>query len=858
MAFSTLFDLHERDLTSEAEVETRLLALLFNDLGYPPKSVVPKKHLEPLIAHSGSKKFPVECDFLLFGSTGTARAVVEAKGPDESIQDFWGQAASYALSYNRDKDEPSKVKWLLISNGHLTSLYRPDSGTPVVTLELDDFASGSPAYVALRSRIKYMTTDEVGGGGLLFEPTSPDKLNDLFAECHNLIRKKEKMGPTDAFYEFCKFIFLKIREDKRREDLAKSLKPYQIPMTLEWVDAQRATSGHPVRDILFAQLRDDLEAAISEEGKKRIYEHNETLKLGADTSRELIKRFEHINLSSIDEDLNGRMFEVFLNAAVRGRELGQYFTPRPLVDFMTRISLYGNKDVEDPPKVIDGCCGTAGFLIEVMAYLASGLRSDTRFNARQRKRLEEKIKNEFLFGIEASERISRIARINMYLHGDGGSHIFHGDGLDNEPTITEDMSSERKHEVRDHIDKIKPSEFDIVLTNPPFSMEYKAANEEEERILRQLPVANGVGSVKSNILFLQRYYDLLKPGGEMLIVLDDTVLNGSTQIKVRHWLLEKFVILSVHSMPFNTFFKADANVKTSVIHVRKKTDEGDVQGHVFMSVSNNIGHDNLLKDTPERNNLNDILNAYIEWKRTGTPPHIVKENQDHLEPLSCPEQVWLLEPDRLSVERLDAFFYAPDLMQTWSDIARMEEDGLIEAKPGSAFDVIGKLPKSERRELKASGARFKYIEIGDVTRYGLITNYREGVLDELPTRAEYQVQKGDVLMALNNSSRGTVVMVPEGFDGGLCTSGFMVIRPRSEEEGHLLWYSLRSEYCRKQIYYLAQSAVQPELKREAWNEYFRVPIPLGPMKEKAVRESKEFQSHLGALLDADRFRLSSL
>ncbi len=315
-------------------------------------------------------------------------------------------------------------------------------------------------------------------------------------------------------------------------------------MTLVWVDAQTATSKHPVRDILFARLRDDLESAIHA-GKKRIFEPNETLKLSADTTRELIKRFEHINLSSIDEDLNGRMFEVFLNAAVRGRELGQYFTPRPLVDFMTRIALHGNKDASNPPKVVDACCGTAGFLIEVMAYLLSSLRNDTRFSPKQKEELGEKIRNECLFGIEANERVARTARINMYLHGDGGSHIFHGDGLDNEPVLAEDMSDERKREVRDHIDKIENSSFDLVLTNPPFSMSYKAENDEEERILRQLSVADGANSVKSNILFLQRYYDLLKPGGEMMIVLDDTVLNGSTQKKVRDWLMDNCVVLGV-------------------------------------------------------------------------------------------------------------------------------------------------------------------------------------------------------------------------------------------------------------------------------------------------------------------------
>ncbi len=842
-------------MKSEAEVETRLLAPLFHDLGYPPQSVVPKAQLEPLIAHSGTRKFTVEADFLLFGSNGAAKVVVEAKNADESVQGAWEQAASYALSYNKDKSDKEKIRWILISNGHITSMYKHDSNNAIVTLQLSDFASGSPPYTTLRSYLKYITAAEIPSGGLAFEVTSPDELNNLFAKCHDLIWKKEKLAPTDAFFEFCKFIFIKIREDKRREQAGDTLQPYQLPMTLDWLDANKATSKHPVRDILFTQLRNDLEADIHK-GKKRIFEHNEKFGLSADTTRELIKRFQHINLSSIDEDLNGRMFEVFLNAAVRGRALGQYFTPRPLVDFMTRIALKTNSNVANPPKVIDACCGTSGFLIEVMAYLLAVLRNDSRFNNDEKERLEKRIKNECLYGIEANERVSHIARINMYLHGDGGSHIFHGDGLDNAPLTAEDMSDERETEVTDHINKIELNSFDIVLSNPPFSMTYAENNADEKKILKQLSVADGQTSVKSNVLFLQRYCDLLKAGGQMLIVIDDTALNGVTNREVRRWLFNSFVILGVHSMPFNAFFKAKANVKTSVLHVRKKVDANEQQGHVFMSISNNIGHDNALRDTPERNNLNDILNTFFQWQETGVFVSSIKENQDPTENLECPSQVWLTESEKLTEERIDAFYYAPDLLNTWSDLEQMQTNGQIEIKTGRDFVLRSKIPRPRRQELIDSNEKLKYIEIGDVTRYGLITQYRTARLDELPTRGEHQIETGDVLVAINNSSRGTVVLVPEEFDGAICTSGFYVIKPETEEEGHLLWYALRSDYCRKQIYYLAQTASQPEIKSKAWRDYFRIPFPLGEKRGKAVQESANFQKYLRAIINADEFRFS--
>ena len=135
----------------------------------------------------------------------------------------------------------------------------------------------------------------------------------------------------------------------------------------------------------------------------------------------------------------------------------------------------------------------------------------------------------------------------MYLHGDGGSHIFHGDGLDLDPQFTSDMATEQCEEIREFKKTIKEGTFDLILTNPPFSMNYSSANADEKRILNQHELTRGEASAKSSILFLNRYLELLANGGEMLIILDDTVINGKTFEKVRRWILEHFIILSIHS-----------------------------------------------------------------------------------------------------------------------------------------------------------------------------------------------------------------------------------------------------------------------------------------------------------------------
>lgn len=846
--YSTLFQLDSKDINSEAQVETRFLNKLFKDLGYPDEAIIPKERIPALLLSDGVKKMKKEVDFLLTDRHGITRVIVEAKDPSKNIFDAWGQAASYALSINKDKPYDKRVQWLLISNGIMTVLYPHDSNTPILTLQLSDFASGMPPYVALRTQIKYERIMVASKRKLEFKPLPPRELNKLFTTCHNLVWKAEKLAPHDAFFEFCKFIFIKIREDKKRQNYGDDVEEYEMPLTLAWLKAQSKTSQHPVRDILFRDLCNELETKVQLGQKRRIFEKNETLELKAATCKSLIEKFESVDLGSIDEDLNGRMFEVFLNAAIRGKDLGQFFTPRSVVDFMTRISLR-NIDLEKIPTILDGCCGTAGFLIEAMAYMTGLIRNDARYNQFDRDEKIKHICNECLFGIEANKRTSKVARINMYLHGDGGSHIFHGDGLDETPTPSADMSDEEQAETKDQAKTITDSSFDIILSNPPFSMNYQRNKNEDKRIIDQFTFTTGLSSVKSSVLFLTRYEKLLKAGGEMLIVLDDTILNGKTYEDLRKWILDKFIILGVHSLPFNTFLKAKANIKTSILHLRKKRNENDIQGTIFMSISNNIGHDNSLRDTPSRNNLIEVLIAYLEWQRTGNINATIKENKDTSENLEGAMQYWLVEPNNIKIERFDAFFYCPVLKRIYINLKEKETQGLLELKKGTDFSLVEKLSSKDKKILIDNQTILKYIEIGDVTPYGLITRYITGTYEELPTRGEYQVQTGDILLALNNSSRGTVVLVPEEFNNMICTSGFLVIRPKTTEEGILLWYCLRSEICRKQIYYLSQTASQPELKIESWNKYFRIPFPVGEDKKNAIKKANQAFKYIEKLSD---------
>ena len=110
------------------------------------------------------------------------------------------------------------------------------------------------------------------------------------------------------------------------------------------------------------------------------------------------------------------------------------------------------------------------------------------------KAVERKtIADERIYGIDFAKdpNLAKIARLNMYLHGDGGSRIFNVDSLDlSISDVSGDTSDEavEKEELRS---LNLAGSFDVVLTNPPFSKKYDRDQTGEEHVLKQYSTAHG-------------------------------------------------------------------------------------------------------------------------------------------------------------------------------------------------------------------------------------------------------------------------------------------------------------------------------------------------------------------------------
>ena len=613
-------------LRNESDVEQFFVSKLLEDLGYKDTNILTKHSIPAYVIGKGQKKQSHIPDYQLkIGKTPVL--IIEAKNPKEKIEKYVVEAQDYAMVVNRGFIGHNPIRFVLATNGLTTKLAKVDENKVLLSLDFESFKDGNKKYKKLKEYIglnnikktSALTKEEV------FEFRTPElnELKGIFKQAHDLIRRKQKIGPKKAFYEFTKILFVKMNEDKKIQDQEDSGEKVEIKDFKFSVKAIEEISENWVNK-LFEDYRNKLEILVNKGDKKRIFQKDEKINLLPSTIKAIVGMIENFNLRSVEDDINGKVFETFLEATVRGKELGQFFTPRSVVKFMTKLAdIKVQKDPETgkytPDLVLDGSCGTGGFLIFALSELFNKIPNGcSDING-----LKKTIREKSLFGVDASEDdIVPITRMNMYLHGDGGSHIFLADFLDKETDIERGLDSELKIEREELKSILEKTKFDVVLTNPPFSMKYEQSKPDEKRILEQYEIAKFgsslAKSLRSNIMFIERYYDLLKPGGKLLTIIDESVLNtegqGKLMQKFRKWLRDKFIIRAIISLPKNTFVNANAGVKTSILYLTKRLNNSEIQPVIFAATSKDVGHNDSGRITSKLGDLSIILESYQKFE----------------------------------------------------------------------------------------------------------------------------------------------------------------------------------------------------------------------------------------------------
>ncbi len=786
------------DLSNEASVESFFVLRLLNALGYDDQEIKTKAAISELRVGKGRRKEPYRPDFLLYGRK-KPRWIIDAKAPGENPDDFVDQGAGYCLAVNQ-KYEDNPVHYFMLTNGFLTRVYRWDKEQPVMSLRFGDFVDGNTKYESLRvllgaSAARAGWADKPKGGATGHRIVRPgmEDVKKTFYRCHRIIWKAEKVSPQAAFLRFAKILFVKLWEDRRIRDNPEHLAAVgrgdplpadAVRFSIRWIEQQEADEENPADRILFRQLVESLEAEIQARKRKRIFDPLARLDVAPGTVKRVVKELEHQYLFGIDEDLNGRMFEAFLVATMRGQELGQYFTPRSIVKLMTGLGkpLAGPSKIE---RVLDGCCGTGGFLIEALTEMRRQIYENGSLTSAQRAELLNEVANEAIFGIDAGQDppLVKIARINMYLHGDGGSRVYMADGLRKTPAPSGTDDAEGKQDVLE-LKKVlegdegsRPLRFDLVLTNPPFSMDYTKSASEEWAVLKDYDLRTWDGkdraSLRSAIMFMERYHDLLKPGGRLLTVIDDGVLGGKKMKFVRDFIRNRFVINGIISLHGDAFRRAGARTKTSILCLTKRMGEYQDQPDVFVYESRYIGLDDVPSKTPQSvaakarqqaaDEIDKIIVAYESYLAGKKGPWVVKAR--HLD------------------DRLDAKFVNP-----WS-VDKLEPTW---EKVGASTAILDDLVDHVEEQVE--------IRPADTYTFLRITyaGYATGGDDRLGKEISYEwvgrAEPEDIVVSNINAVNGATCVLPEKARNHLVTSEFTVLRVKegADVDPMYLWSVLRS------------------------------------------------------------------
>lgn len=454
-----------------------------------------------------------------------------------------------------------------------------------------------------------------------------DQFTTLLSKCHNIIRNNDKLSPEAAFDEISKILFMKIMyERKSDQELIFSKEKFKAEEKYyeENIRPSLKASGSSLFNKEYMQFLFD---KTKEEFKNdELFEDLDRIRIRQRSFEMIVEELEAFNLSNTSDDIKGIAFEEFLGKTFRG-ELGQFFTPRTIVDYMV--------DVLEPKEgelVCDPCCGSGGFLIKSFDYIRNQIEGDIqekikiiershfgkdyeKLSGIKRSEIEKKVNNlklklfeEFnlkndkgrlyhlshncIFGTDANPRMARTAKMNMIMHGDGHGGVHHHDGLLN-------------------VNGIFDGRFDVILTNPPFGSRVNKTlkvipsdvpNEEkikfyEERygsdyrkkVVKQLQdwanYDNGHGKSRgkalldifdvgawsglTEVLFMERCLNLLKPGGRMGIVLPEGVLNNSALQKIREYIEGKAKLINITSIPQDVFIASGATVKPSLLFLKK-------------------------------------------------------------------------------------------------------------------------------------------------------------------------------------------------------------------------------------------------------------------------------------------------
>lgn len=541
-------------------------------------------------AHQHGRRYLGRADVVIYddryvdagGNLDTAFIMVEAMEPgkqlDGSDEEGWNDHHTRLNSY---MSASASARYAILTSGRHTRVYRRDLEYPRALQEIPDL----PRYESAREAAKHspykviLNPSEPDGVTTHLQPLTRDRFREVLGDtrsgCHSILRDNEGLQPQEAVDAMVKFLYAKWYDEQATVDLAKQAgkdRAYVFSVSAE-TDPER----------LVIQVRDTFEKAKAWEqetlskkfgeqlGVRLAFGEQDVLMFKPHTTVEIVKRLQPWSLRRSTADVKGGVFEDFLSKTFRD-DLGQYFTPTPVINLMVGLLQPTAEDY-----VGDPACGSARMLTHVLEYVrqreyeqavaADGGKADG-INPEEPTEAFIKFRDNHLFGAEVSRNVMHVARVNTLMNSAQYADLKIIDSLSTLGSITGGIMKGLPEQPGFY-----PAGLTMIITNPPFGSVVT-----NKRIIEDFSVRDGVTrrngkdvkSLPQEVAFLNRCLEFLAPGGRLASVVPDGLLANVTQQYVRDWILRWAKLKAIVSLPQPTFAPFGAGVKASIIVLEKR------------------------------------------------------------------------------------------------------------------------------------------------------------------------------------------------------------------------------------------------------------------------------------------------
>ncbi|MBU3014633.1 type I restriction-modification system subunit M [Poseidonibacter lekithochrous] len=264
-------------------------------------------------------------------------------------------------------------------------------------------------------------------------------------------------------------------------------------------------------------------------------------------------------------DVIGDSYEYLIShfAGDAGKKGGEFFTPSNVSKLLSKLV-----EASEGDRIYDPTCGSGSLLIKASKEVGNN--------------------NFRLYGQESKNATVALCKMNMFLHDINDAVIEWGDTIGNP-----------LHLEADHLMK-----FDVVIANPPFSLDKwgaeEATDDKYKRFERGVPPKS-----KGDYAFIQHMVASLNENGRMGVVLPHGVLfRGASEGRIRKQLIEENLLDAIISLPANLFF--GTNIPATILVFKKQRDNTDI---LFIDASSDFNKDKNQNNIDDEH-INKILETY--------------------------------------------------------------------------------------------------------------------------------------------------------------------------------------------------------------------------------------------------------